>query len=882
MSARLAFLLPVLLINLALPPSLSYATAHSPADVLRASNDRIHRFTMDNGIIGLVKEDRSAPVTAIQIWFGTGSIHEDEYLGAGLSHYVEHMIFKGTPTRTPGDISRELDAAGGRVNAYTSVDRTVFHVVLPSANWEVGLDVLSDAVMNATFPEDEWEREKTVILQEMAMGRDDPRRELSKLLWNTAFRVHPYQHPIIGYEEVFLQTTREDLLGFFRRHYTPDNMIFAIAGDVNPRDVEEKVREAFAPFARRARPPVIIPAEPPQLAPRTARKTGVYEVSRASWAWHSVPLHHPDAAALDVLAAIVGGGQSARLVLEIRDRQQLVHDISAWSYTPGEPGLFGISASFDPEKEADVLSAVQEEMARWHDVPFTEEEIAKARRQVMVGTLVDLQTMRGQVHNVASGEFYAGDPRFSERYLRWIDQVTPDALQDVLRRYLREENQTTALLTPETAVIDEEKEAEEPLIREPVRLTLENGIPLIVREDRRLPLTYVTVAFLGGQLSEQEENQGISQFMADLLTRGTETRTARDIAEQLESLGTGLAPFSGQHSFGLQGMSLTEDLDQLLEVMADCLLNSTFPEEEITRQRARQLADIRAQRERPFTQADEMVREILYPNHPYRWTPVGNEVSITRLTREELVAHLEHHLRAGNMAVSVFGNISPEEAREKAGAAFADIPAGDAPRSILAIGPRELPIRAVKREPRQQTIYLMAFPGVDLKDERLEALDILQNALSGLSSELGMEVREKRGLVYFVGAFQRTGLDPGRFVLYAGTFEEAVDELEELMIREIERIVTEGLSDDELARAQEQIVGEFYATLQDNAALSQLSALNELYGLGYDHTFLREERIRRVTGEDVRQAAKSILDHDQRVISIVYPSKANQAEDDEE
>ncbi len=866
---RRPFPLVALLALLYAAPSIS--DADSPADVLRRSNEGIHRFTMENGIIGLVKEDRSAPVAAIQLWFGTGSIHEDEYLGAGLSHYVEHMIFKGTPTRGAGDISRELDAAGGRVNAYTTFDRTVFHVVLPSENWEVGLDVLSDAVMNASFPEDEWENEQTVILQEMAMNRDNPRRELSRLLWNSAFRTHPYQHPVIGYKEVFLETTRDDLIAFFHRHYTPDNMIFAVAGDVNARDVEKKARAAFSEFDRRARPPVVVPAEPPQIAPRFARKTGAYEVSRAAWGWHTVPLHHPDAAALDVLAAVIGRGESARLTLEIRDRKQLVHNISAWSFTPGEPGLFGINATFDPEHEEAVMDAVEREIERWRDVPFSEAEIDKARRQVMIDTLGDLQTMRGQVHSVASGEFYAGDPRFSERYLKRLDEVTPDSLHDVLNRYVRKENRTLALLTPERPEAEVAEETTEPLIDEPVRLTLTNGIPLIVREDRRLPLVHVAVTFLGGLLSEDEKTQGITQFTSDLLTRGTTTRSARDIAETLESLGARLSPFSGLNSFGVQGMSLTEDLDSLLDIIADILLDSTFPEEEITRQRTRQLAEIRAQREQPFTLADERVRDVLYPGHPYRWTPLGNEDSVSRLARADLKAYLERHLRTGNMAISIFGPLTPDEARAQAERVFAEIPEGDKVVYEREIGDRDLPTRITQRKPHHQTIFLMAFPGVTLLDEHLDTLDVLRTAMSGLSSELAREIRDKRGLVYFVGALQRAGLDPGRFVLYAGTFEEAVEELEALMDQEIGRILADGLSEEELARAQEQIVGDYYATLQDSAALAQVSALNELYGLGYDHAFRKEERIRAITNKDIREAASTVFEDEHRVISIVFP-----------
>ena len=197
------------------------------------------------------------------------------------------------------------------------------------------------------------------------------------------------------------------------------------------------------------------------------------------------------------------------------------------------------------------------------------------------------------------------------------------------------------------------------------------------------------------------------------------------------------------------------------------------------------------------------------------------------------------------------------------------------------ISSRELPAEVTQYEPRQQTIYIMAFPGLDLRDQDLPALEILQTALSGLSSQLGMEVREKRGLVYFVGAFQRAGLDPGRFALYAGTYPEAVPEMQVLMEAEIERLISEGLTDEELARAQEQLVGSFYSSLQDNSTLAQISALNELYALGYAFEFDRESRIRAVTSADIRRLAARIFDIEQRVISIVYPATAKELAYDE-
>jgi zinc protease len=502
-------------------------------DVIRVSNEGLRRIVLDNGMVCLLKEDRSAPVVALQIWVGTGAVHEEQYLGAGLSHYMEHMIFKGTPTRGPADISRQIDDAGGEINAYTAQDRTVFYADLPSKTWRVGIDVLSDAVMNAALPEEEWEREKDVILREFAMGRDNPDRELSKLLWSTAYREHPYRVPVIGYEDVFRAMTRDDLSTFFRRHYVPDNMITVMVGDIDADEVEAYVRHAFAGFTRRPRAPVTLPAEPPQMTPRFARHTGPYQVSRLQWAYHTVPLNHPDAAALDVLASIVGQGRSSRLSRKIKEELRLVHDIDAWSYTPKDPGLFGISAVFDPTNETAVIEAIQKEIEAWTRAPFAGEEIEKAKRMTLVNELDGLQTMSGQASSYAAGEYYAGNPRFAEYYLANLEHVTPDLLRDVARRYLRTENRTIAMLSPAMpGETRSEQRVDEPGIRLSLA-TLTNGIRLIVREDHRLPFVYICAAFGGGLLSEKEDNNGVTQLMSELLTRGTARRSADDIALSL-------------------------------------------------------------------------------------------------------------------------------------------------------------------------------------------------------------------------------------------------------------------------------------------------------------------------------------------------------------
>ena len=846
-----------------------------PLEALHRSNEGVRRVLLDNGMIALIKRDASAPVVAVQIWVGTGSVHEEEHLGAGLSHYMEHMIFKGTPTRGPAEITKAIDEAGGEINAYTAQDRTVFHADLPGTKWKIGVDVLTDAVMHACFPEEEWEREKEVILREFAMGYDSPEREMNKLLWSTAFRVHPYRLPVIGYEEIFRTITRDDLLVFFRRHYVPDNMIIAVVGDVDVAEVEGYLRTVVAPFTRRSRAPVQVPREPPQVAPREGRKTGIYEITRGTMAWHTVDLSHPDAPALDVLASVVGQGRSARLEVELKERRQLVHSIDAWSFTPREPGLFGLSFTCAPEKETAVLSALEEQITSWLNQPFGEDEMAKARRQTLVQELAQLQTASGQASSYASGEFYAGNPRFSEIYLQRLQAITPERLREVAARYLTPENRSLAVLSPEIAPsATNVVAATEPELNVQ-RIELSNGVPLLVREDRRLPFVYATVAFTGGLLAETATNNGAFALMSELLTRGTKKRTAEQLAIEVESLGASLSSFSGRSSFGMHGQALTGDRQLLMELLADCLLHPEFPAEELEKQRTLQLAGLRQQREQPMYVAQKALRESLFPDHPYRWDAAGQESSVSRLTRDNLVALHGLYVGRSNMAISIFGDISAQEAVALAETYLGQIPEGVGRVTHLEARPPELPARAIQQEPREQAILLMGYPSFGARDARNDALAVLQKALSGLSSDLGIEIREKRGLVYFVGAFSLMALDPGFFAFYAGTHQAALPEVEKLINEQAQRLASEGLREEEFRRAVEQLVAAQDMSLQNNAELATGCALNELYGLGYRYGLELRSRLESLTPHDVQRVAAQVLHPERQAVSVVKPLEKN-------
>jgi len=839
---------------------------------LESIESTVRRFVLDNGMVCLVREDHAAPVVAIQIWVDTGSVHEGRYLGAGITHAIEHMIFKGTGKRAPGDITREIHDAGGKLNAYTSLDRTVFHTDLPRSGWRTGLDVLADAVKNAAFPSDEWDKERDVILREISMGKDDPGRVLSKLLWARAFRVHPYRFPVIGYREVFQEIERDDLAEHFRQRYVPDNMITVIVGDVDADEAEAELRRLFADFQRRSTPPVVLPEEPPALSFRTDRSTGSYQVSRMSWAFHGVPLSHPDAPALDVLAAMVGQGKSSRLVKRIREELGLVHAISAWSYTPREAGLAGISATFDPDKEDAVVAAVREEMLSWHRARFSQREIDRAVRRILSSELASLRTMHGQASAFASGQFYAGDPAFATVYLEGLQTITPAGVREVARRYFRPERSTLVFVSPEKEQVATGPAA--PNAAEPPRaerFVLPNGVRVLLREDRRLPFVYFCAALGGGLLSETEHDNGATRLMAELLVRGTSSRSGAEIAGSVESRGGSLSAFSGRNSFGLKASCLAPDAKTFLDVLTDCLLRPQFDSGQIEKQRHIQLAAIDAQSERPMFVAQQQLKQSIFAGHPYRWDPLGTRPIVEKLDRDTLQAHWKRHVVAGNMVVAIFGDISAADAWRMAEKAFARTPPGKLERKPRDAAASELPTKAKRREPREQAIVLVGVPGVSVLDPRADALSVLSTALSGLSSDLAVSVREERGLAYYVGAYNSVGPDPGAFVFYAGTREDAVPEVQSLIVGEAQRISRDGLRDEELARSKRKLIAGHDMSLQDSMGLAMTCALNELYGLGHDHVFEARQRYEAVTGDNIKAVAQSLFPTNRMAVSIVLP-----------
>jgi zinc protease len=330
--------------------------------------------TLDNGLVIIVREDHSAPVVSAQAWAMAGSIHEGKWLGAGLSHVLEHMLFKGTTTRPGSRIDQEVQKAGGYMNAYTSFDRTVYHIDVPNTGAVTAVDILCDIMQHASLPPEDLAKELDVIRREMDMGQDDPGRRSGRRLFETAYTRSPYRFTIIGYLDIFNELKPEDIRAYYHEKYAPNNVFYVVAGDVNRDEVVAQIKAAYASSKARALPPALLLQEPKQTAPRETIEEAPIELGHLHFAWHIPELSHVDVPVLDVLAVLLGSGRSSRLYQQVRERQGVVHHADAWTYNPGSTGLFGMSAMVDADQFSPARDAMLAELEKIQSLSVTEEE----------------------------------------------------------------------------------------------------------------------------------------------------------------------------------------------------------------------------------------------------------------------------------------------------------------------------------------------------------------------------------------------------------------------------------------------------------------------------------------------------------------------------
>ncbi|MBI4228223.1 MAG: insulinase family protein [Deltaproteobacteria bacterium] len=848
----------------------------------------VRNIHLKNGLRVILEENHSAPVVAVNVWVKTGSSCEQE-VEYGLAHVHEHMVFKGTTRRDVGEIARVIEGDGGDINAFTSFDETVYFVVIASRFLPTALDVLSDAMENSTFDPDELTKELEVVMEEIRRSEDSPARVLSEKVFSTAYSVHPYKRPVIGTKESVNSFTRERVINFYDKWYSPSNMVLVLVGDFNTNDAIRQIENTFGKIKPRVVPECVIPKEPEQKEIRTFVIDKNVQEGYFSLAFHIPNARHEDSAVLDVISNILGGGESSRLYRRVKEENGLVTNVYAYSFTPKHSGLFGIGGTVDPEKSKEALSEIVKETYRLKFEPASLEELSRAKINIESNSIYTKETMQGQAQKRGYFEVHAGDYKFEEEYLGRISQVSQEDIIRVAKKYLNNQNLNAGILFPTGKVTLNEREIEEIADEASVaieqelspmtsnssdkvsKVVLDNGITVLVKENHSVPLFAARAVFLGGVRYEDENTNGVSNFVSETLTRGTQSRSAEDIARGIESIAGEVSGFSGRNSFGVTVEALSRYSVQAMDIFADVTLNPSFNPVEIERARRDILSRINRE-------GDDLVRttinqflSTLYKVHPYRFNVLGTSETVNRINREDLVSFYEKYARPENMVIAIVGDVNEKEVLKEVEKRFGEMKKVQllTPDIKPEAPPLDIRTKIVDQKDKAQTHMIMGFHAPSLKDPDQYPFEVLNAVLSGQGGRLFTELRDKRSLAYTVTSFLTAGIEPGFFGVYIGSAPEKRDDAIAGIKEQLGLVLKEGITEGELNRAQNYLVGNFEIGLQQNSSQAAKMAFDEIYGIGWDEYKKYPDQIFSVTTEDVKRVANKYIDLERYTLAIV-------------
>jgi zinc protease len=835
------------------------------------------------------------------MWVRVGSA--DEGPGEfGLAHVHEHMLFKGTDRRGVGELAREVEAAGGDINAFTSFDHTCYYVTMSSRFFDAGLDVLSDAIRNSAFDSDELDKELEVILEEISRGEDSPQTVLMHRLFGLTYATHPYGRPVIGTVESVSGYTREDVLKFYRRWYVPNNVTLVVVGDLDEADARAAIDARLADWPAGPELPVRRRAEEPtQTEMRVDVFGGNATEVHVSTAFHVPDMTHEDAPALDVLRLLLSYGETSPLVERLDRELAWVNDVSAGTYMPRDPGLFYVGFDYQPHDEHPGAAAVVGEMMRvCTDVGrhrFSAEKVLRIRTLLESSQVFRRQTVEGQAQALG---YYADTEigwEFEKEYHARLKRVTVDDVQSCVRRYLRPDNLCVVVHAPESVApsIDPEEILEAAragldgasvagampravLPRDKygiVRVELPGGCTLLVQEDDTVPLVSVRAAFRAGLRYETAKNVGVSGVMGSLWARSTASRSYAELSQEIESMGSSLDGYAGRNTVGMSMDVLSAHLSRGVTLLTDVLVNPDFNAEELEREKRLILEALQTRTDSPGRVANLLFARAHYGPHPYSFDALGSPASISSLTREDLFGYYRRFVQPSRMVLSVVGDVVAEEIAAEVAERIDSVSfAGgdDSPQRDPVPEAKERQHRYVTAElAKQQAYIVLGFPGVTLDDPRRHAFDIISGVLSGQGGRLFLDLRDQRSLAYSVFSQSLVGLDPGAFTFQIATSPDKIDTAVRGLWDHAQQLRDSLVSEAEDARARQYLLGHHDIQLQRFGSRAFLMALDELYGIGYSAYREYADTLGGVSRADLMDIAQEFFCPSRATLVIVRP-----------
>ena len=824
---------------------------------------------------------------SFRLYVHAGSAFE-EAEHAGISHLLEHMVFKGTEGRGPGEVAAEIEGAGGSVNAATSFDYTVYTTDIPAARWKLGMGVVRDMVFGATVEERELELEKDVVVSELHQRKDRPPVRLFETLQGLAFAGTPYARPLGGTPETVEGLTREDILEYVRRLYQPQSMLLAVCGKVN---ADEVLAEAEALFGKRGNDRSVSPPAPFPLA---APDGPVVRVERGPWnktylgmAFPIPGSRSPDSAGLEVLARILGGGKSSRLYRKFKYELGLVDDISVSAVTMERLGMLYFTATLDPARLEAFWPELMRELSSLSPAAFTGEELDRAKLHIEDDLLQARETLGGLASKLGYYQFFEHGLEAEELFLRQLASVDREELASLAEAYLRPGRFRVAALQPaeggleapemEAAVLslwpERGAEAEKSFpgaeAEEVETVDMGKGRKLVLLPDKTLPYVALDLVYAGGDTLLSPDEQGLAELAARTLVKGTASRNATEMQDFLADRASALNADADRDLFTVSARYPARFGADILPLFREALANAAFAEGEVEREKRNQTSAVRTAEDQPLGLAFRRLFPFLFRDHPYGYYHLGQPETFDAYSRDSIQAFWEKQRRQP-WTMAVCGDFD----RDAVLALARDLArkGGDAERrdgpSPLWSPERELDL---KLEDRNQAHLLLLFKVPPLGHPDTAGLRLLRTILAGQGGLLFRELRDEQGLGYTVTAFLWQRPEAGFLAFYIGTSPDKTEQALEGFRDAVEALRDTELGEGDVERGKNLLAGDYYNDHQTLSSRSREAAVLPTRGLGLDMNRKVIEEARKLTAKDLRRLARSRLVWDKGYLLRVSP-----------
>jgi zinc protease len=825
------------------------------------------RVKLDNGMEVIFKENHSSPMITSIVFVRAGAKYENEF-NNGVTHLLEHLLFDGTQTRSRQEISEGIKSQGGYINAFTRKDLTGYLVLMPKENIQYGIEVQADQLFGSIFPDDELAKERKVVIEEIQKDNDDETSLADDFFNSVSMAGTAYDRPVAGYRNIIASILKDKIINYWKQFYAPNNMIGLVIGDFDTAEMMEMYKAVYGVI-----PPVNLPSPPlvkyfPPTERKVYHKAGNTKLTYITFAVDAPHFTDPDYFSFDLMAAYLGSDETSPLKAVLVDDQgkPLYQSYSANLETAEEFSRLVIQVVTANEKNTDrIIAGVDTVLAGFAGYAPSAEVLEGIKTTKKVDEIFMEEKLHYYGFTVAPLMVTTGWD-FMESYLEAIGMVNPTMMVRASDRWLKELKYTAAVFSPRKETGKDKKEARYTTFR---REVLPNGLTVVVKSNPDSRVFALNVIGRNRSASEPPGQTGITDFVNRMIKKGTTTLDAGQLDQKLAEIGAQVTlndnawiPYDDMYTTRQYSFMKFETIDDFTEpglaLFADMIRHPAFDQAAVEEVRGLLMGLLGRNSGSPVEVCRDLFYATLFEGQAYSKTIDGTPRTIGPITRADLVDYHKKYYSAGNMIITVGTNMNADTMMTMIKKAFGDMPKVNFVVEPAMPGPAIVGVTAAHQDLEKEQIYI--YMGNLLPAVTDSSAAAIRVAAEVLSTRLQLNLREKQGLAYSVGAGANFDRDFGWFICSMGTGVANFGRARDGILAEIEKLKAEGPNGEELETAQNSIWGTSLTRRLSRINQAYYMGVGEYLGIGYDYEDRQIPQIRAVTAEQVKAAAAKYFD----------------------